>query len=574
MPGPERSGMEWLIATFKHYPELAIFLTLALGYWVGGFKFGGFSLGAVTGTLLVGVVVGQMQITISPHVKSVFFLMFLFAVGYGVGPQFVRGLKSDGLPQVIFAILQCLASLLTVLIVAKLFGYNVGLAAGLLSGSQTISAVLGVATDAINRLGISPEDKENLINVMPVAYAVTYIFGTAGSAWVLASIGPKILGVDLPAECKKLEAKMGAGGETEAGVASAARKFDVRAFRVTNERMNNMTVAEFEAEALKQELRVFIERIRHDGQIFDAEPNSVLHLGDTVAVFARFELFIEKKGTIGQEVDDRELLDFPGQILDIVITNKAIAGKTLRELAVSDIGRAASRGVFLRKLTRAGLEMPFTPSTVIDRGDVLEVVGPKRSVDRAATELGYADRPTNMTDMIFVGTGIVLGGLVGAMAINIGGIPISLSTSAGSLIAGLIFGWLRSVYRTFGRVPEPALWMMNSVGLNTFIAVVGISSGPAFVVGLQKAGLSLFLAGIITTTVPLLVGILLGKYVFKFHPAITLGAAAGARTTTAALGLIQDAAKSKTPALGYTVTYAVGNTLLILWGLVIVLLMT
>jgi len=560
--------MDWLIETFKLYPELAIFLTLALGYWVGGLKFGGFSLGAVTGTLLVGVVVGQMEITISSNVKSVFFLMFLFAVGYGVGPQFVRGLKSDGLPQVIFAVLQCVASLVTVFIVAKLFGYNVGLAAGLLSGSQTISAVLGVATDAINRLGVSPEDKEKLINVMPVAYAVTYIFGTAGSAWVLASIGPKILGVDLPAECKKLEAKMGAGGETEAGVMSAARRFDVRAYRVTNPNLVNKTVAELEA--LPKDARVFIARVRHAGAIIEPEPTTVIHQDDVVAVTTRMEIHVERGAAIGPEVDDKALLDFPAEMLDVVVTNKSLAGKTLAELGASE----NARGAFLRKLRRSGLEMPFTPGTRVDRGDVLTLVGAKRDVDRVAKEMGYADRPTNMTDMVFVGAGIALGGLVGAMAINIGGVPLSLTTSGGSLIAGIIFGWLRSVYRTFGRVPEPALWMMNSVGLNTFIAVVGISSGPAFVLGLKNAGVSLFLAGIITTTVPLLFGVLLGKYVFKFHPAITLGAAAGARTTTAALGLIQDAAKSKTPALGYTVSYAVGNVLLITWGLVIVLLMT
>jgi putative transport protein len=565
--------LQWLIETIRTYPELAIFLTLALGYWVGGLKIGSFTLGAVTGTLLVGVVVGQLHIVISPQVKSVFFLMFLFAVGYGVGPQFVRGLKSDGFPQVIFAVLQCVASLLTVFLVAKALGMNVGLAAGLMAGSQTISAVLGVAADAINRLGVSAEEKKQLIDAMPVAYAVSYIFGTAGSAWVLATLGPKILRVDLPAECKKLEAQMGAGEETEAGVASAARRFDVRAYRLTSERLVNKTVAELEAVALAQDLRVFIERIRHDGQIVEAGPDSVVRPGDTVAVLARSELLVQRGQNIGQEVDDRDLLEFPAQILDVVITNKAIAGKTLRDLAESDIGRVTARGFFIRKLTRAGLEMPITPGTVIDRGDVLQIVGPKRSVERAAKELGYADRPTNMTDMVFVGSGIVLGGLVGAMTINIGNVPLSLSTSGGSLIAGLVFGWLRSVYRTFGRVPEPALWLMNSVGLNTFIAVVGISSGPAFVLGLREAGLSLFLAGIVATTVPLVIGVLLGKYVFKFHPAITLGAAAGARTTTAALGLIQDAAKSKTPALGYTVTYAVGNTLLIIWGLVIVLLM-
>jgi putative transport protein len=204
---------------------------------------------------------------------------------------------------------------------------------------------------------------------------------------------------------------------------------------------------------------------------------------------------------------------------------------------------------------------------------VLQVVGPKRAIERAAQELGYADRMTNLTDMVFVGTGIVLGGLVGALTIRLGGVPLSLSTSGGALVAGLVFGWLRSVKRTFGRVPGPALWILNNVGLNIFIAVVGISAGPSFIVGLKQAGVSLFLAGIVVTSVPLVVGVLMGKYLFKFHPGITLGAAAGARTTTAALGMIEDVAQSKVPALGYTVTYAVGNTLLTIWGLVIVLMM-
>lgn len=558
--------MDWIIKTFQQYPELAIFLTLALGYWVGSFKFGKFSLGAVTGVLLAGVLVGQMQIAISPNVKSVFFLMFLFAVGYGVGPQFFRGLKSDGVPQVVFAVLQCLASLLTAFVVARFLGYDVGAAAGLLSGSQTISAVLGVATDAINQLGIATEEKTRLINQMPVAYAVTYIFGTAGSAWLLASIGPKLLRVDIAAECKKLEAKMGAG-ETEPGVMSMARRFDVRAYRVTNKELVNKSVAELEA--LPKDVRVFVVRVRHAGAVIEAEPTTVIEKGDIVAVATRLEAHVERGTKIGPEVDDKELLDFPAEILDVVLTEKSLAGKTLAELAAGEF----ARGVFLRKLVRAGQEMPFTPGTTVDRGDVLTLVGPKRNVDQAAKRLGYADRPTNMSDMVFVGLGIVLGGLVGALTIRLGGIPLSLSTSGGALIAGLVFGWLRSVHRTFGRIPAPALWILNNVGLTIFIAVVGISAGPSFVAGLKQSGVSLFLAGIVVTSVPLIIGLLMGKYIFKFHPGINLGACAGARTTTAALGMIEEVAKSKVPALGYTVTYAVGNTLLTIWGLVIVLLM-
>ncbi|MCU0579034.1 MAG: aspartate-alanine antiporter [Desulfobacterota bacterium] len=558
--------MQWLIETFRQYPELAIFLTLALGYWIGNLKFGKFNLGAVTGVLLAGVLIGQMGITISSNVKSVFFIMFLFAVGYGVGPQFFRGLKSDGVPQVIFSVLQCLASLFTAYLVARFLGYDAGAAAGLLAGSQTISAVLGVATDAVNQLPIPADQKTALINNMPVAYAVTYLFGTAGSAWLLASIGPKLLRVDLAAECRKLETQMG-GGEAELGVISLARRFDARAFRVTNPQLANKTVGELEA--APREARVFFLRIRRGSALIEAEPSTVIQENDIVLVATRQEVLIEKGSLIGPEVDDKALLDVPAAVVDVVLTNKALAGKTLADLA----GQELARGVFLRQLTRVGRELPFTPGTKVDRGDVLTLVGAKRNVDRAAREIGYADRPTNTTDMVFVGLGIVLGGLVGALTIRLGGIPLSLSTSGGALIAGLVFGWLRSVHRTFGRIPAPGLWILNNMGLTAFIAVVGISAGPSFVAGLKQAGLSLFFAGIVVTSVPLIIGILMGKYIFKFHPGITLGAAAGARTTTAALGLIEDVAQSKVPALGYTVTYAVGNTLLTIWGLVIILLM-
>jgi putative transport protein len=559
--------MEWIVKSFQQYPELAIFLTLALGYWVGNLKFGKFSLGSVTGVLLAGVLVGQMDIAISPNVKSLFFIMFMFGVGYDVGPQFFRGLKSDGVPQVIFTVLQCLASLFIVYAVAKLLGYDGGAAAGLLSGSQTKSTALGVAADAIQQIDIPSDQKAALINShMPVAYAVTYIFGTAGSAWLLSSLGPKLLRVDLASECKTLEAKLGAG-ETEPGVITVGRRFDVRAFRVTKERWANKTVAELEEHF--KDTRTSVERIRSGGSIIDAEPTTVIHRGDVLAVVGRREVLVETDFGIGPEVQDLELMDFPGEVMDVVITNKAIAGKTLRELAESDM----SRGVYLRNLIRGGQEMPFTPATTIDRGDVLQIVGSRRNVERAANELGYADRPTNATDMVFVGTGIVLGGLIGALTIKVGGIPLSLSTGGGALIAGLVFGWLRSVNRMFGRVPAPALWILSNLGLTTFIAAVGISAGPSFVVGLREVGLSLFLAGIVTTSLPLIIGVLMGKYLFKFHPAITLGAAAGARTTTAALGMIEEVAKSKVAALGYTVTYAVGTILLTIWGLVIVLLL-
>ncbi len=223
---------QWLADTLRAYPEIAIFLTLGLGFWGGKFRIGSFSLGVVTCTLLAGVLVGQLGISISGNVKSTFFLMFLFAVGYGVGPQFFRGLKGDGIQQVLFALLQCVAVLVTAVVAGKFLGYDAGGTAGLLSGASTISAVLGVATDSINQLGMADEQKQAMLNAMPVAYAVTYLFGTAGSAWILASLGPKILRVNIVEECRKYEAEMGGALSGSDDRLSGYTKFVLRAYRL------------------------------------------------------------------------------------------------------------------------------------------------------------------------------------------------------------------------------------------------------------------------------------------------------------------------------------------------------
>ena len=562
--------MTWLVETLRRYPEIAIFLTLAIGFAIGGIKLGKFSLGNVTGVLVAGVLIGQIGITISDNVKSVFFLMFLFAVGYSVGPQFFRGLKSDGIPQVLFAVVLCIACLLAAFVAAKIAGYNVGQAAGLLSGACTISAVLGVATDSIKQLGISDDHKRAFIAAMPVAYAVSYLYGTAGSAWFLASIGPKILRVNLAKECADYEAKM--GGELEGGDLTAYRRLTTRAFLVgQGSRWIGKTIGDYEAQFTIP--RVFVARIRQQGKVCEPELSLVIQSGDILGLAGPRELILQQQTAFGPEKNDHELFDFPVEVLDVVLTNKAYAGMTLAQVRESATGQQA-RNVFLRKLIRAGQEMPLNAGTKVDRGDVLQLVGATRDVERVAKDIGYADRPTDKTDIVFMGVGIVLGALVGAIVIHFGKVPISLSTSGGALIAGLVCGWLRAVKRTFGRIPEPALWVFNQIGLTTFIAVVGLTTGPSFVAGLKEAGISLFLWGVVVTTVPFVIGLYVGKYIFKMHPGILLGACAGARTTTAALGAIQDEARSKVPALGYTITYAVGNTLLIMWGVAIVLMMT
>ncbi len=332
--------------------------------------------------------------------------------------------------------------------------------------------------------------------------------------------------------------------------------------------MLNRSVAELESRP--REARVFISRIRRDGKIIEPEADTVVREGDIVAVLTRSELLMASGAEIGVEVSDKELLDFPVEMLDVVITNKSLDGKSIAELAVMEF----ARGVFLKKLTRTGQTMPFLPETRVERGDLVTLIGSEKDVERAARSLGYPDRKTVMTDMIFVGAGIFLGGMLGLLTIVVGGLPLTLTASGGALIMGLVFGWLRAVRPTFGRIPESAMWVFDTVGLTVFMACVGLAAGPSFFSGLQKSGLSLVLVGLIIAVLPHAVAILFGRHVLKMNPIIVLGACSGAGTITAALRAIQEEAQSELPALGYTVPYAIGNILLTAWGPVLVAMMS
>src|SRR3954467_10356351 len=494
--------IDWFIQTLRSYPEIAIFLSLGLGYYFGSFTYKGLGLGAVTATLIAAVIIGQLEIKITGPLKPFAFLMFLFAIGYAVGPQFVRGIAKDGVPQALFAVVQCAFCLIVPVVIAKMAGYDVGSALGLYAGSQTISASMGLGTDAINRLGLPDDQTKALLDAMPVAYAVTYIFGTVGSAIVIALIGPAMLGIDLEVACKRYEEKH--GGKKQAGGAGTAwHQFELRAFRVKEGGPVVAKTAQ-EAESLVPGQRVFIQRIRRGGEIMEATSDTVIKAGDIVAVAGRRDVLVQLIGGGAEEVEDRELLAVPAEGVDVYVTSKDVDGKPLSEIAQMP----GARGVFLRKITRGAVatDIPILPETQLQRGDIVTLVGRTQDITAATKMLGVADRAIDAADVAFIGAAIAIGALLGAVVYKIGSVPLTLSTSGGALISGLFFGWLRSVRPTFGRIPSPTVWFMNSVGLNVFIAVVGLSSGPKFIAGLQQLGFSLFLWGVFATTVPLTLG--------------------------------------------------------------------
>lgn len=559
----------WLGDVLRQHPELAVFLTLAIGFLIGRLRWRRSSLGAVTGTLLAGVLVGQSGAQIPDLVKTVAFLLFLFALGYRVGPQFFRGLRQDGLPQLALAAILCAIGLAVAVAAAKLLGYGPGWGAGLLAGGLTQSAAIGVATDAINALPIPDAAKRAYANQIPVGYAVCYLFGTAAAAWFLSSLAPRLIGTrDLAGESHQLETHMGMGRDP--GVRPAYQPVTRRTYRIDDPAVDGTTAADLEDRADADGRRVYLYRIRHGHMVSTVTPTTVLHRGDVVTVSSTHADLIDAHlGRIGTETDDPELLGFDVETLDVVVTSRDVAGRTVGELLRSPEGQ----GIFVTSLTRAGVEVPWGDGTELHLGDELRVQGSEPETEHAAAAIGYANRSPSQTDMSYVGWGVFLGGLIGLPTLAIAGADIGLTTSGGALIMGLVFGWLRSRYPVFGQVPPGAQYLMDTVGLTVFVGVVGITAGPSFISGVRQEGLSLLLAGLVVTLTPMVAGLYLGKYLFRFPTPILLGVIAGSQTTTASIGAVTDAARSKVPVLGYTVPYAVGNTLLTIWGSVIVALL-
>jgi len=559
--------IDGLVGILRTYPYIAFFLTLALGYLIGQIKLGGHALGLVTGSLFAGLLVGQLAIELSPELKTIFLLLFLFANGYGAGPQFFRALRQDGVGPLLLTLVVCFTGLLMVWLMARLMNLEVGYAAGLLSGALTQSSAMGTATEAIMNLPIPVEEQQRLANQVPIADAVCYLFGFWGEVLFVAAILPRLLGIDLEREARELETKLGM--KQDFGLQSGYAVHATRAFLMTSDRYAD--VAALEAEATAGGMRVFVSRVRRGEIIEEAAPTTKLRQGDVIALGGQQRFILDFADRIGEEVDDPTLLDTPIESAAIIVTKGSVDGQTFGELAQRDF----ARGVFVTKLMRGQQQIPVTDATRVERGDVLSLIGQPSRLSAAAAHLGYLERSTLVTNMLTLGLGIAIGCLIGLPAFYIGGVKLALSTSVGTLLAGLLFGWLHSRRPWLvGHIPEASRMFIVNFGLAGFVAITGLHAGPDFISGLMEVGLALFIAGVICTCVPPTVGVLFGRYVLKMNPVLLFGGVAGAQTMTAAMVAVQDRSKSQAPVLGFTVPYALGNIILTTFGTVIVLLMT
>ena len=558
--------MQQLAAFLHEFPALCLFLSIVLGHIIGRFHFKAVGFGAVVGTLLAGIVVGILAKPELPDLlRWVFFYLFLFSIGYSVGPQFFGSLKKEALPQIVLSLVVAFTGLATVIAVVAAFGFNEGIAVGLLSGGMTQSAALGTGLSAIAELPISDELKTKLIADAPLADAITYGFGDLGLILFLTWLGPKIMRADLKSEARALEKTLSGG---KGGQLFAAALYGMRGYLVESQQVVGMSI-----EALDHRFaggRLSVQRVQRGDEILKLNPALSLEHGDRIVVSAGRAALVDAERAIGREIDDPDLLSIPVVTVAAVVTNRQVNGKTLRELGQDP----KARGVYLESISRGTEPIPREPGTVLERGDILRIVGAPDDVARAAKLIGFVERDLAATDLAFLAGGICLGMLLGLLKINAAGIVLGLGTAGSILVVGLVAGWARSRYPVFGSIPEPAQRLLMDIGLIVFIAIVGMHAGPHAVEAYYTSGgayfASIFLAGMVVTIVPLAAGTLAARYLLKMSPLMTLGGLAGAQTCTPGLNALREASDSNVGSLAYTVPYAIGNILLTVWGPVIV----
>jgi putative transport protein len=561
--------MDWIHQIFHKSPEIALFLSLAAGYFIGQINFGKFQLGGVGGSLLAAVIISQFGVQIDNGVKSVMFAVFIYAVGYDSGPQFFNSLSRKTLREIAMAVFLAVVSLVTVLVCAKLFHLNKGIAAGLAGGALTQSAIIGTAGDAIARLGLPVDEMKSMQSDVAIAYAVTYVFGSLGAIIVCVNILPKFMGQSL--RDAAIDAEKGLLGGSVAhgpGQSSALPELVGRAYRVSlGGGAAGRTVGEVE---LAEADMITVERIRRAGKALEPRPDTTLLAEDIVLVVGRREVMVLAASHIGEEVADTDGISVVMQNRQGVFTRKGMNHTTIAAIRAT-VDRDLRHGVFIQEIRRVDQPLPILPETQLEHGDVITFYGSPQDTKRAVDAAGYELPATNKTDFIYMGVGIVIGLLLGLIVVNVGGVPLTLGSGGGCLLAGLVFGWMRGKHPMYGVMPSAASQLLKDFGLAAFVAVVGLNSGLQAVVTVKQSGLTIFLLGAVVTVLPLVLTMLFGRYVLRYNnAAILAGALTGSRSANPAFGGVLDKAESGVPTVPFAITYALANVLLTLLGPLVV----
>jgi putative transport protein len=548
-----------ILEALREQPVITLFLIIGVGYLIGNIRLGSFSLGPVAGVLFAGLFLGHFDFRMNAGVQSVGFALFIFSVGYQAGPRFFDVLKKDGLKYFLLAVVISGTGFFVAIMATKILAMAPGTSAGILSGGLTSSPTLAAAQDAIRTGQVAiPEGltADDMMGNVATGYAITYIFGLAGLI-AMVKLFPQMLGINLAKEAKELEVQYDAKSGSQLTNVSA------RIYRVNN---NELTKIPFKKLRELYWDNTSLIRVKRGGQFLKLDPEGFLQIGDELRILAPVEFFTENVSKFGEEISPEVSTELGSKTAQVVVIKKNAVGKSLREL---DIAR--KYGVLVKSVKHGNFDLPLDIDYKLSKGEILSVVGFPENVDLLGEEIGHVERDNPETDMVTFSFGIVLGAIVGLLAVKVGNISIGLGSAGGLLTSGLIIGYMRSIKPTFGRLPEAARWILMDFGLLLFMAGVGLRAGGDILETFATAGPSLILAGIAVTLCPILVGYFFGRKVLKINPVLLFGGITGSMTSGAALSVVTSTAKSQLPSLGYTGAYAFANVILTILGSLILL---
>jgi putative transport protein len=558
--------MEAFFQFLKANPFLLLFLTVGLAVWIGKFSVKGYGLGMVAAAIVVGVALATwastygVKLQLDNFAKSLMYYLFMYGVGLRVGPSFFNSLKKDGLTFTILAVICAVLGLVLVVVFSRMFGLPAGAVGGVLAGSQTMSAAIGTAEMAVTQGAYkmpAGATSEGVSAMIALGYGITYIWGTVGIILICKYL-PKWWGVDAKKAAKEYEEKFGVPNLDDVGL-SGYRPAGLRAYRLENKQTADKTIAQ-----LRQTYPQYrILNIVRGGESLGASPDLVMQLGDVVALGGKLEDLTANMGLLGPEVPDAKALAIPLDQAEILVTNKTVVGRELKEFRHEDFAGQLQ----VVRMERGGVPFPVGAETKLQRFDVLFVAGLRSAVEKVAAAVGRVARPSTATDLLTLSGGMILGLLIGGINVPVAGFQVGLGNAGGLLLSGIIVSSVVSRLRFFGSTPNAARNILEDLGLVAFVAIVGVNAGASLLAQLTGAvALKIFIVGFIACTIPPFVTWALGFHLFKINPAVLMGGVAGARSHS---GPCREAAKeigSSVPWVGFPVGYAVSGVLLTVFG--------
>jgi len=556
-----------MLKGLSNQPFILLFLLVAAGYAVGRVKIKGISLGATASTLVLSLAVSLwaahsygIRFNVPDFASTVFFNLFMFSVGMKVGPQFISGLRRDAKQFLFMGLFIPLLSVGLIFLIKAAFHPAPGIIPGVFAGANTATPGLGAAQAAYNGgaaklpAGASVADAvANLSTAFAFSYCISMVL------FIVMTKVPDLFGANTKAAAKAFEASIKTGGGAELpgsaqeffSTSIAIPKIGLRTYEIDLPEVIGIPL-----KTLREQFPlVAVESIVRGDEVIEPADQTVLETHDKVTLSGEIPVLLAAGSHIGPEIYDRVGRDFRAQTVDVVIQERA-AGRTLGDLA-----KDAGHGLYLNAMFRGGEEIPVGPATTLQKGDVLRVTGNQWRVNNLEKEGVKMIRPSLATDIVTLALGLALGALIGTITIPLGAIHIAVGSAVGLLLVGIALSTIRTRYPLFGGpYPEPARQLIEDLGLNVFIAILGINSGAGVLKAIAQGAIGPVVIGcLVVGFVPAIVAWFVGSGPLKMNLALLMGAVAGGRCNSAGMRASQEATQSAVPAISYPVTFAISN---------------